>query len=267
MGDQSNPAKTPCFSRYIGIDYSGAARPETGLAGIRVYVAERGQQPVEVRPKLDQRRHWSRAGLACWLQQRLAEPVVTIVGIDHGLGFPQAYFDQYGLDCDWSGFLADFVAHWPTDANGVLVEDVRQQRVGAGWLRCGDSRWRREAERRVRAKSVFHFDVPGSVAKSTPAGLPWLYRLHRELPALHFWPFAGWRAPVGVSVLAEVYPAMFSGQYPRGDRSGDQQDAFAIAAWLEAQDQAGQLAAHLNPELPVSTRTAARKEGWILGVR
>jgi hypothetical protein len=24
------------------------------------------------------------------------------------------------------------------------------------------------------AKSVFHFDVPGSVAKSTHAGLPWL---------------------------------------------------------------------------------------------
>jgi hypothetical protein len=27
---------------------------------------------------------------------------------------------------------------------------------------------------RARAKSVFHLDVPGSVAKSTPAGIPWL---------------------------------------------------------------------------------------------
>ena len=33
---------------------------------------------------------------------------------------------------------------------------------------------RQEAERAVSAKSVFHFDVQGSVAKSTHAGIPWL---------------------------------------------------------------------------------------------
>jgi hypothetical protein len=40
--------------------------------------------------------------------------------------------------------------------------------------RAGNSRWRRITELRGRAKSVFHFDVPGSVAKSTHAGIPWL---------------------------------------------------------------------------------------------
>jgi hypothetical protein len=31
------------------------------------------------------------------------------------------------------------------------------------------------------AKSVFHFDVPGSVAKSTHAGLPWLKYLRQKM--------------------------------------------------------------------------------------
>ncbi len=39
----------------------------------------------------------------------------------------------------------------------------------------GGPLWRRLSEERSgSAKSVFHFNVPGSVAKSTHAGLPWL---------------------------------------------------------------------------------------------
>jgi hypothetical protein len=57
--------------------------------------------------------------------------------------------------------------------------------------------WRRVTEQRVgSAKSVFHFDVQGSVAKSTHAGIPWLLYLRRQLGArLHFWPFDGWSIP------------------------------------------------------------------------
>jgi hypothetical protein len=37
----------------------------------------------------------------------------------------------------------------------------------------GNARWRRLTEERAGgAKSVFHFDVQGSVAKSTHAGIP-----------------------------------------------------------------------------------------------
>ena len=75
--------------------------------------------------------------------------------------------------------------------------------------RTGSSRWRRLAEERCRAKSVFHFDVPGSVAKSTHAGLPWLLSLRNQCGSkLHFWPFDGWKPPHGRSVIAEVYPAL-----------------------------------------------------------
>ena len=35
----TNPIK-PMFTRYIGIDYSGAETPDAGLKGLRVYSAD-----------------------------------------------------------------------------------------------------------------------------------------------------------------------------------------------------------------------------------
>ena len=44
--------------------------------------------------------------------------------------------------------------------------------------------WRRLTEERAGgAKSVFHFDVQGSVAKSTHAGIPWLRFIRQRLGA------------------------------------------------------------------------------------
>jgi len=76
---------------------------------------------------------------------------------------------------------------------------------------------------------VFHFDVPGSVAKSTHAGLPWLRFIRQRLgPRVHFWPFDGWDIPPGRSAIAEVYPALWSGGFAReaGARS-----AVLLAVW------------------------------------
>jgi len=118
------------------------------------------------------KKYFTRRGIARWLVNQLQSDVPTVVGVDHAFSFPQAYFKRYQLPADWDAFLADFVQHWPADRPGVRVDDLRFSY--AGQARWGDARWRREAERRARAKSVFHFDVPGSVAKSTHAGLPWL---------------------------------------------------------------------------------------------
>lgn len=74
---------------------------------------------------------------------------------------------------------------------------------------------------------MFHFDVPGSVAKSTHAGLPWLRHLRRRLGGrLHCWPFDGWDIPAGKSALAEVYPSLWRGNFPQEDRTPDQHDAW-----------------------------------------
>lgn len=131
----------------------------------------------------------------------------------------------------------------------------------------GDSRWRRLTEERARAKSVFHFDVQGSVAKSTHAGIPWLRFIRQKLGVrVHFWPFDGWEIPAGRSVITEVYPSLYNRTFPKSERTPDQHDAFSIAAWLSRSDHDGSLTAFLKPDLQPHERTVAQLEGWILGV-
>ncbi|AHF04349.1 hypothetical protein MARPU_11205 [Marichromatium purpuratum 984] len=258
---------TPTFSRYLGIDYSGAGTPEQRLAGIRVYRLEADEHvPREIFP-VGCARRWGRRALAEWLETVLREPVPTLVGIDHALSFPLEYFVEHGLRHDWPAFLDDFQCHWPTDAVGVRVEDVRRGRVGAGAARSGDARWRRLTDRRAGgAKSVFHFDVPGSVAKSTHAGLPWVRLLRARLgERLHCWPFDGWTLAPGRSVLVEAYPALYRDDEACGGLTPDQCDARAVALWLAREDRAGRLDGWLAPSLDAVERDQAAIEGWILG--
>ena len=113
-----------------------------------------------------------------------------LVGIDHGFSFPRQYFEFHGLKPDWPAFLDDFQRHWPTDEN-IYVESVLEGREGNGAARSGDRGWRRITEKRAGGpKSVFHFHVQGSVAKSTHAGIPWLRFIsptpRQERPLLAF---------------------------------------------------------------------------------
>jgi hypothetical protein len=115
---------------------------------------------------------------------------------------------------------------------------------------------------------VFHFDVQGSVAKSTHAGIPWLRFIRQRVgERVHFWPFDGWDIPVGRSAIAEVYPRLWSRHFAPEDRTGDQHDAYSIAAWLRRADYDGSLATFLKPVLTPPERTVAQVEGWILGVQ
>ena len=254
------------FARYIGIDYSGAQTPTRGLKGLRVYEAVSGGAAYEVLPPPSPRKYWTREGIALWLAERFSDDIPTMVGIDHGFSFPLRYFEQYGLPLKWDAFLDDFVAHWPTHHPYVYVDFVREGEVGQGSLRQGQTRWRRECEIRCRAKSVFHFDVQGSVAKSTHAGIPWLHYLRRRLGSVHFWPFDGWEVPAGHSVILEAYPALYKHAYVLEDSTPDQHDAFSIASWLRDADADGRLKTALQPKLSASLLKQAKVEGWILGV-
>ena len=180
------------FERYIGIDYSGAQTPSSSLKGLRVYAADRTRTPEEVLPPPSPRKYWTRRGITEWLVERLSEAPPTLVGIDHGFSFPLQYFEQHGLPLDWPSFLDDFQRHWPTDED-IYVDFVRDGSTGNGAARSGNTRWRRLTELRARtAKSVFHFDVQGSVAKSTHAGIPWLrYIRQHGKDRVRFWPFDG----------------------------------------------------------------------------
>jgi len=256
------------FTRYIGIDYSGAQTPTASLKGLSVYLAAGNAPPVEVLPPPSPRKYWTRKGIAVWLVERLSETTPTLVGIDHGFSFPLRYFEVHGLKPDWPSFLDDFQSHWPTDEDNTYVDFVREGSAGNGAARMGNARWRRLTEERAAgAKSVFHFDVPGSVAKSTHAGIPWLRFIRQKLgDRVHFWPFDGWVIPSGRSAIAEVYPALWSHGFARGDRTGDQHDAYGIATWLSRADRDDDLAVFLMPSSTASERTVAQVEGWILGV-
>ena len=114
---------------------------------------------------------------------------------------------------------------------------------------------------------MFHFDVQGSVAKSTHAGIPWLKRLRNEAgERIHFWPFDGWVPAPGKSVVVEVYPSIFRNRYAREGRTADEQDACATARWMIDMDTRGALAGYFAPPLTDLERATAEREGWILGV-
>jgi hypothetical protein len=257
------------FERYVGVDYSGAETPTSSLKGLRVFVATSQRPPAEIHPPPSSRRYWTRREVAQWLVGRLREEMATLVGIDHGFSFPICYFEKYHLPPDWPAFLDDFQEHWPTDQDHMYVDFVRDGLHGKGSARSGDSRWRRVTEVWTRtAKSVFHFDVPGSVAKATHAGLPWLrYIRHQCSDRVHFWPFDGWVVPAGWSVVAEVYPSLWRGAVRDENLTPDQEDARNIAAWLRRADHDRSLSEFLNPALSPSERATAQVEGWILGVK
>lgn len=257
----------PQFARYFGIDYSGAQTPTSSLPGLRLYAATPEQPPTEIFPPPSPKKHWTRRGLAEWLAVELRNGPRTLVGIDHAFSFPLRYLEVHQLAPEWPAFLDDFQRHWPTDGDNIYVDFIRDGVCGKGADRAGNSHWRRMTEKRCGAKSVFHFDVQGSVAKSTHAGLPWLRYLRLELcEAAHFWPFDGWTFPMGCSVIAEVYPALWNRNYPAEARNAHQQDAYSVSRWMRETDAAGRLLDFFSPDLSPADRTLAGLEGWILGL-
>ncbi len=270
------------FNLFIGVDYSGAQTAYSRLPGLQVYAGTHEsitaispsvlslQSSVESQPGPDGRgpksRNWSRQEVAQWLVQQVRSGVRFIAGVDHGFSFPIDYFQRYRLE-SWPAFLQDFVHHWPTDQPGVTVDSIRDNQTTAAKRIGANSELRLTERWTSSAKSVFLFDVQGSVAKSTHAGLPWLAYLRDGVgEQLHFWPFDGWAVPAGKSVIAEVYPSIFRNRYPRSTRTVDQQDAYAIARWLSESDHHGWLPRYFAPPLTADEEQLAMLEGWILGI-
>ena len=152
----------------------------------------------------------------------------------------------------------------PTHEPHLYVDFIRDRRPP----RTGESNELRLCEQWTSsAKSVFKFDVQGQVAKSTHAGIPWLWRIRKEVgDRVHFWPFDGWEIREGKSVIAEVYPSIFRNRYDREGRTPDEHDAYSVARWLKETCERGFLGRYLAPPLTEEERQAACLEGWILGI-
>ncbi len=256
------------FERFIGIDYSGAKTSTSRLSAIQVYLSDGSPEPTLVSSPVSadgRTRNWCRQEVAEFLIAEARSGKMFIAGIDHGFSFPLSYFRKYGIE-SWSSFLDDFCALWPMTCSDVSVDSVRNR--GEGPPRMGEPDELRLTEKWTSsAKSVFLFDVQGSVAKSTHAGLPWLKHIRDEAGEnIHFWPFDGWRVPPGKSVIAEVYPSLVRRRYPSAERTPDQQDAYSVARWLAEACRSRTLSRYYDPPLSESERATANLEGWILGV-
>ena len=255
------------FDLHIGIDYSGAQTPTSRLAGLQVYAATTGMPERIASPAAQNKNwNWTRQEIAEWLVQQVRSGQRFIAGIDHAFSFPINYFERYQIT-GWPQFLEDFVQHWPTHEPHTYVDFLRHRDEGPP-DRTGQNTDLRLTEKWTSsAKSVFLFDVQGSVAKSTHAGLPWLLHIRREVGDLvHLWPFDGWRVRAGKSVVAEVYPSIFRNRYPSEGHTGHQRDACAIARWLKQTDERGFLERYFDPPLTDEERRTADVEGWILGI-
>jgi hypothetical protein len=252
------------FKQYIGIDYSGAEAPTSRLKGLQVFRAISGEEPVKIRTHAGEGWNWTRKEVAYLCAKLLSENSQIIICIDHAFSFPMSYMDRYNIG-DWDHFLSDFCQHWPTDEDNTYVDFLRENNPRTGMR----TEFRLTDKWTSAAKSVFQLDGQGQVGKSTHTGIPWLrfLRQNRAIQArVHFWPFDGFEVPSGISVIAEVYPAIFNSRYARNDRTGHEHDAWSIAMWLKDMDYRGILNRYFNPPLSSDECKQARIEGWILGI-
>jgi hypothetical protein len=251
----------PRFQEYIGVDYSGRRTPVTRTKEIHVFAADHDHEIRRERNPDAPDGLWSRRELAEWLLAKLQEEEggAKIVGIDHAFSFPRSYMERHGLET-WDKFLEDFEEHWPT----------RLQRVRE--LREGNSRTGQPDELRLTekwtpaARGVFRFEMRGSIAKATHAGIPWLDYLRQAGGGVHFWPFQGFEVPAGKSVVAEVSPDYFRNRFPAEEHRPEEHDAFSICAWLQERDQLDLLDFYFKPPLSAEEKERAGLEGWILGI-
>jgi hypothetical protein len=252
------------FDLYVGIDYSGAETATSRLKGLQVYRASRYGMPEKVMPAGAQR-NWTRQEIAEWMIEQAESGRHFIAGIDHAFSFPKSYLERYSLS-SWDAFLRDFREHWPMQKPGVCVTSIRQS--SSGLARTGTRKEFRLTDHWTSsAKSVFQFDVPGQVAPSTHAGLPWLLEIReRAGEKVFFWPFDGWEPPQDRAVIAEVYPSIFKDRYPNEKLTSHEQDAYAVAQWLSEMGERGFLDRYFRPPLTEDEKRLARLEGWILGI-
>src|SRR5687767_10332950 len=139
------------FQRYIGIDYSGAQTPTSGLAGLQVYEATATGEATRVVSGSTKSRKWNRKQIAHWLVEQLAIDGPVLVGLDHAFSFPASYLDRHQLE-DWDAFLDDFCRHWPTHEDECSVESIRKDNPRQG---TEEDKLRLTEKWTSSAKSVF----------------------------------------------------------------------------------------------------------------
>jgi hypothetical protein len=233
------------------------------LHGLQVFLAEGDDPPRHVSPpNAPAGWNWTRIEITAWLVELLRAESQVIVGIDHGFSFPASYFERNGLT-SWPEFMRAFCDTWSTDFQSLADAGVKDAGLGS------NDEFRLTEMWTASAKSVFKFGVPGEVASSTHAGIPWLYTIREETrhepKRTRIWPFDGWGLPDNGHLIVEAYPALFNKRFET-EFTKHKRDAWATATWLQQADRLGRLQRYLDPPLTSDEKRFAELEGWIIGV-
>ncbi|MEW4368726.1 hypothetical protein [Paenibacillus kandeliae] len=276
------------FDAYIGIDYSGADKPNAPIKGLAVAAAygeeeglplsahvlgevkERTAQSGTPIPVTPSNAHspfstssvsnpsaksglWSRRRIYEWLRHELLHSEKRmLIGLDFGLSYPLSQLERLQLP-DWDTFLRWSYITWKTD-----VLTMKQSKEQAEYINSTDKRLV-EREFIPSTKSVTDLDrisgMQGAVSYSTHTGLPWIYWLRRWQKRgmkVHFWPYDGLHIPDDYHVITEAYPSLYRRRMMEEQwsegLSEHERDAMYIARWMQSRDLEQTLAPYL--ELP-----------------
>jgi len=221
------------FDRFVGVDWSGAARP----SGQQIYVAEATLQSGRVTVASVVRAR-DRAAVEAFLRGApleqapawrgwpspgaLARGARRVVAFDFAFGFPVAFrHPDQGREWSWDdlGSLANRLSPGGIEErpHESLRRAIAADPVLAGQFRLHGGNGvpatpHRMTDRRqdgLRPESVFHLIGPSQVGIGSIAGIAMLHRL-RGRDDLAVWPFDGGdRVETARQVLVEVWPRMW----------------------------------------------------------
>jgi len=288
----------PLFSRYIAIDWSGAATATDGV-DLAIVVGEgRGSARVVRPPAIRGRTKWSRLACEEWLRTQLtANAPRTLVLIDAGFSYPSGaarllvgakswteLVHAMGERCRTHGTARGVGAHINerfADGAPFRFDAIRSD---ARWYARNEIAYYRQTELLVpQVISEFYLGSGAAVGFHTITLLATLSALMRDRErgdlAFDVWPQETFAPRAGRHVLAECYPSLCRATAPlrateaNANLNPHEADALVACEWARARDRKGTLASSFElREVPIgrdtrlSWRAQIAEEGWILGV-
>jgi precorrin isomerase len=283
------------FDIFIMVDWSAANVPRTGRDSIWLCRRDAEGETLVNAPT----RHAARELISQWLEAASGRRV--LLGFDFPFGYPAGFAARLGLPGPpWRAVWDEIAALIDDDQenrnNRFDVAEALNRRVSGGgfpfWgcprapartYLAGKHHRRHDtdglAERRLvdlhipSAQPCWKLLGTGSVGGQALTGIP-VARALRADPRwrgrTQVWPFeTGLQPPVKAQlVMAEVYPSLWAVK-PRPDETKDAAQVRAVAGYLAARDQAGELAPLFfgDPGLtPKQREQVEREEAWTLGV-
>jgi precorrin-8X/cobalt-precorrin-8 methylmutase len=288
------------FNRILIVDWSGASKPVTGKNSIWACLIEQGHEGAEI---LWLDNFPTRAAFMMRFSQvvedALAKNKRLLAGFDFAFGYPAGTAERLTGQADWQALwraIANAVRDNTDNANNRFEVAARwnRQHFGDGarfWGRpqslvlddLSETKppaptkaplaFRISEHHAKGAKSVWQLAYAGSVGSQSLLGIARLSTFldqHSERDKIAVWPFetgfsTAFKQPV---VLAEIYPSLFEVVLSEGDVK-DAAQVRRVAQEFARFDAAGVLGELFARPLALSDAeagTAAREEGWVLGI-